>query len=162
ERTTAMADGGLVHQRWVPVRRVGLYVPGGLAAYPSSVVMNVVAAQVAGVESLAVTSPPQKDNDGWPDPTILTACELLGVDEVYAGGGAQAVGMLAYGVPGDGAANACERVDVVTGPGNCYVAGAERGVMGVVGIDAEAGRPEIAVLADATADPAFVAADLIS
>lgn len=162
ERTTAMADGGLVHQRWVPVRRVGLYVPGGLAAYPSSVVMNVVAAQVAGVESLAVTSPPQKDNDGWPDPTILAACELLGVDEVYAVGGAQAVGMLAYGVPGDDAANACEPVDVVTGPGNIYVAAAKRAVMGVVGIDAEAGTTEIVVLADATADPAFVAADLIS
>ena len=114
DRTTVMGPGALVHQRWVPVRRVGLYVPGGLAAYPSSVVMNVVAAQVAGVASLAVASPPQKDNDGWPDATILAACELLGVREVYAVGGAQAVGMFAYGVAGD-ADDACEPVDVVTG-----------------------------------------------
>nr|WP_241680563.1 histidinol dehydrogenase [Pseudactinotalea suaedae] len=164
ERTTELADGALVHQRWVPVRRVGLYVPGGLAAYPSSVVMNVVAAQVAGVESLAVTSPPQKDNDGWPEVTILAACELLGVDEVYAAGGAQAIAMLAYGVSGteDDVANRCEPVDVVTGPGNIYVAAAKRAVLGVVGIDSEAGTTEIAVLADDTADPAFVAADLVS
>lgn len=165
ERTTELAGGALVHQRWVPVRRVGLYVPGGLAAYPSSVVMNVVAAQVAGVASLAVASPPQKDNDGWPDPTILAACELLGVEEVYAVGGAQAVGMFAYGVTTDGedgALDSCEPVDVVTGPGNIYVAAAKRAVLGVVGIDAEAGTTEIAVLADAGANPAFVAADLIS
>ena len=161
DRTTEMAAGALVHQRWVPVRRVGLYVPGGLAVLPSSVVMNVVAAQVAGVASLAVASPPQKDNEGWPDSTILAACELLGVEEVYAVGGAQAIGMFAYGVTGD-ADNACEPVDVVTGPGNIYVAAAKRAVLGVVGIDAEAGTTEIAVLADATADPAFVAADLIS
>lgn len=162
ERTTELADGALVHQRWVPVRRVGLYVPGGLAAYPSSVVMNVVAAQVAGVAALAVTSPPQKDNDGWPDPTILAACELLGVDEVYAVGGAQAIGMLAYGTSGEAEADRCEPVDVVTGPGNIYVAAAKRAVLGVVGIDAEAGTTEIAVLADATADPVFVSADLLS
>lgn len=162
ERTTELADGALVHQRWIPVRRVGLYVPGGLATYPSSVVMNVVAAQVAGVESLAVASPPQKDNEGWPDVTILAACELLGVDEVYAVGGAQAVGMFAYGVVADDAAGACEPVDVVTGPGNVYVAAAKRAVMGVVGIDAEAGTTEIAVLADASADPGYVAADLVS
>src|SRR5690606_42058073 len=127
-------------------RREGLYCPAGLAGDPSSVGRNVVAAQVAGVEPLGVTSPTQKDNDGWPDPTLLAACELLGVDEVYAVGGAQAVGMLAYGVPGDDAANACEPVDVVTGPGNIYVAAAKRAVMGVVGIDAEAGTTEIAVL----------------
>lgn len=162
ERTTELGDGALVHQRWVPVHRVGLYVPGGLAAYPSSVVMNVVAAQVAGVGSLAVASPPQKDNEGWPDATILAACELLGVEEVYAVGGAQAIGMFAYGISGEDVEEACEPVDVVTGPGNIYVAAAKRAVLGVVGIDAEAGTTEIAVLADASADPAFVAADLVS
>lgn len=162
EVTTELAEGALVHQRWVPVRRVGLYVPGGLAPLASSVVMNVVAAQVAGVPSLAVASPPQKDNDGWPATTILAACELLGVDEVYAAGGAQAIGMFAYGVGGDDEANRCEAVDVVTGPGNIYVAAAKRAVLGVVGIDSEAGTTEIAVLADASADPEYVAADLIS
>ncbi|TDE90840.1 histidinol dehydrogenase [Occultella glacieicola] len=161
-RTTAFGPGARVHQRWIPVQRVGLYVPGGLAVYPSSVVMNVVAAQVAGVESLAVASPPQKDNDGLPDPTILAACALLGVDEVYAVGGAQAIGMFAYGLRSEGPEDSCEPVDVVTGPGNIYVAAAKRAVLGVVGIDAEAGTTEIAVLADAGADPRFVAADLIS
>lgn len=160
ERTTELAAGALVRQRWVPVRRVGLYVPGGLAAYPSSVVMNVVAAQVAGVEGLAVASPPQRDNDGWPDPGVLAACALLGVTEVYAVGGAQAIAMLAYGLPDTD--EPCEPVDVITGPGNVYVAAAKRAVLGVVGIDSEAGTTEIAVLADAAADPAFVAADLIS
>lgn len=162
ERTTVLADGALVHQRWAPVRRVGLYVPGGLAPLASSVVMNVVAAQVAGVESLAVASPPQKDDDGWPAATILAACELLGIDEVYAVGGSQAIGMFAYGVGGGDTENRCDPVDVVTGPGNIYVAAAKRAVMGVVGIDSEAGTTEIAVLADAGADPSFVAADLIS
>ncbi|MGQ0465952.1 MAG: histidinol dehydrogenase [Sporichthyaceae bacterium] len=151
-----VAPGGVVTERWVPVRRVGLYVPGGLLAYPSSVVMNVVPAQVAGVESLAVTSPPQADNDGWPHPVVLAACALLGVEEVYAVGGAQAVAMFAHGT------EECERVDLVTGPGNIYVASAKRLLKGIVGIDAEAGPTEIAVLADETADPAFVAADLIS
>ncbi|MFV0427475.1 MAG: histidinol dehydrogenase [Beutenbergiaceae bacterium] len=164
DTSTEMADGAWVHQRWVPVTRVGLYVPGGLAAYASSVVMNVVAAQVAGVSELAVASPPQSDNGGWPDPTTLATCALLGVQEVYAVGGAQAIGMLAYGVDGDGDGGApgCAAVDVVTGPGNVYVAAAKRAVMGTVGIDAEAGTTEIAILADAQADPAFVAADLIS
>jgi histidinol dehydrogenase len=151
-----VAPGGRVTERWVPVRRVGLYVPGGLLAYPSSVVMNVVPAQVAGVSSLAVTSPPQVDNDGWPHPVVLAACALLGVDEVYAVGGAQAVAMFAHGT------EECERVDLVTGPGNIYVASAKRLLKGIVGIDAEAGPTEIAVLADSTADPVFVAADLIS
>lgn len=168
DRTTEVAPGGIVHQRWIPVTRVGLYVPGGLAVYPSSVVMNVVPAQVAGVDSLAVTSPPQADNGGWPAPAILAACALLGVDEVYAAGGAGAVGMFAYGVTTTGpdgevdAANTCAPVDVVTGPGNIYVAAAKRAVLGEVGIDSEAGTTEIAVLADDTATPAWVAADLIS
>ncbi|WP_129339211.1 histidinol dehydrogenase [Cellulomonas endophytica] len=165
ERTVQVAPGATVRQRWLPVRRVGLYVPGGLAVYPSSVVMNVVAAQEAGVASLAVASPPQKDHDGRPDPVVLATCALLGVDEVYAVGGAQAVAMLAYGAAGQTAADGatlCEPVDVITGPGNVYVAAAKRLVRGVVGIDSEAGPTEIAVLADATADPDHVAADLVS
>ena len=159
-----LGPGAQVRQRWIPVRRVGLYVPGGLAVYPSSVVMNVVPAQEAGVASLAVTSPPRPESGGLPHPTILAACALLGIDEVYAAGGAQAIAMLAYGVTGrapDGEA-LCEPVDVITGPGNQYVAAAKRLVMGVVGIDSEAGPTEIAVLADETADPRHVAADLIS
>ncbi|UFU05107.1 histidinol dehydrogenase [Ruania halotolerans] len=164
--TTSLAPGAEVRQRWVPVGRVGLYVPGGLAALVSSVVMNVVPAQVAGVRSIAVASPPQKENDGLPDATILAACALLGVDEVYAVGGAQAIGMFAYGVSATGAEadelSTCAPVDVVTGPGNIYVAAAKRAVLGVVGIDSEAGTTEIAVLADESADPQLVAADLIS
>ena len=154
----AVVPGGTVTERWIPVQRVGLYVPGGLAVYPSSVVMNVVPAQVAGVESIAVFSPAQKEFGGLPHPTILAACALLGVDEVYAVGGAQAVALAAYG----DAEHGIEPVDVVTGPGNVYVAAAKRLVRGVVGIDGEAGPTEIAVLADHTADPVHVAADLIS
>jgi histidinol dehydrogenase len=165
EHTTVLADGAEVRQRWIPVQRVGLYAPGGLAVYPSSVIMNVVAAQEAGVPALAVASPPQRDSAGLPHPTILAACALLGVDEVYAVGGAQAVAMFAYGAagsePGDGDV-LCEPVDVITGPGNVYVAAAKRLVRGVVGIDAEAGPTEIAVLADDTADADHVALDLIS
>jgi histidinol dehydrogenase len=153
-----VVPGGTVTERWVPVRRVGLYVPGGLAVYPSSVVMNVVPAQVAGVESIAVFSPAQKEFGGLPHPTVLAACGLLGVDEVYAVGGAQAIALAAYGDTG----LSIEPVDVITGPGNVYVAAAKRLVRGVVGIDAEAGPTEIAVLADGTADPVHVAADLIS
>lgn len=163
--TVQVAPGAQVRQRWVPVGRVGLYVPGGLAVYPSSVVMNVVAAQEAGVASLAVASPPQREGGGLPHPTILAACALLGVDEVYAVGGAQAVAMLAYGASGETPQDGdvlCEPVDVVTGPGNVFVAAAKRLVRGVVGIDAEAGPTEIAILADATADAGHVAADLIS
>lgn len=160
-----LAPGAQVRQRWIPVRRVGLYVPGGLAVYPSSVVMNVVAAQEAGVGSLAVASPPQLSGGGLPDATVMATCALLGIDEVYAVGGAQAVAMFAYGAAGsepqDGA-QLCEPVDIVTGPGNVYVAAAKRLVRGVVGIDAEAGPTEIAILADAGADPTHVAADLIS
>lgn len=163
--TVELAPGAQVRQRWVPVRRVGLYVPGGLAVYPSSVVMNVVAAQAAGVGSLAVASPPQKDQDGLPDPVVLATCALLDIDEVYAVGGAQAIAMFAYGAAGteelDGQ-TLCEPVDVVTGPGNVYVAAAKRLVRGIVGIDAEAGPTEIAILADGTADANHVAADLVS
>lgn len=163
--TVEIGPGAQVRQRWIPVRRVGLYAPGGLAVYPSSVVMNAVAAQEAGVPGLALASPPQQDNDGLPHPTILAACALLGVDEVYAVGGAQAVAMFAYGAAGTEPQDGemlCEPVDVVTGPGNVFVAAAKRLVRGVVGIDAEAGPTEIAVLADGTADPRHVASDLIS
>ncbi|NMR20593.1 histidinol dehydrogenase [Cellulomonas fimi] len=163
--TVDVAPGARVRQRWVPVGRVGLYVPGGLAVYPSSVVMNVVPAQEAGVRSLVVASPPQRDNDGLPNATVLAACALLGVEEVYAVGGAQAVAMLAYGAAGSEPQDGewlCEPVDVITGPGNVYVAAAKRLVRGVVGIDAEAGPTEIAVLADGTADADHVAADLVS
>jgi histidinol dehydrogenase len=157
-----VVPGGTVTEKWIPVERVGLYVPGGLAVYPSSVVMNVVPAQEAGVDSLVVCSPPQKEFGGLPHPTILAACELLGVTEVYAVGGAQAIALLAYGEPGSEEVAPIEPVDVVTGPGNIYVAAAKRLLRGVIGIDAEAGPTEIAVLADDTADPSHVAADLIS
>jgi histidinol dehydrogenase len=157
DTVTQVVPGGTVSERWVPVGRVGLYVPGGLAVYPSSVVMNVVPAQLAGVASLAVASPPQKEFGGLPHPAVLAACALLGVGEVYAVGGAQAVAMFAYG-----AGDACRAVDLVTGPGNIYVTAAKRLLRGVIGIDSEAGPTEIAILADSTADPVHVAADLIS
>ncbi|WP_282785198.1 MULTISPECIES: histidinol dehydrogenase [unclassified Nocardia] len=161
DATTEVVPGGTVTERWVPVERVGLYVPGGNAVYPSSVVMNVVPAQAAGVESLVVASPPQARCGGLPHPTILAAAKLLGVEEVWAVGGAQAVALLSYGgTDTDGAQLA--PVDMITGPGNIYVTAAKRLCRGLVGIDAEAGPTEIAILADATADPAHVAADLIS
>jgi histidinol dehydrogenase len=162
DRTTQVAPGGTVTERWVPVERVGLYVPGGLAVYPSSVVMNVVPAQEAGVEQIAVTSPAQKDFGGLPHPTILAACALLGVDEVYAVGGAQAVAMFAYGARDAEGTLVVPGVDIVTGPGNIYVAAAKRLLKGVIGIDSEAGPTEIGILADDTADARSVAADLIS
>lgn len=152
-----LADGARVGLRNVPVSRVGLYVPGGLAPLASSVIMNVVPAQVAGVASIAVASPPQREFGGLPHPSILALCHLLGVDEVYAAGGSQAIAMFAYGVEG-----LCEPVSLITGPGNIYVVAAKRLVRGIVGIDSEAGPTEIAIVADDTADPAFVAADLIS
>ncbi|MGK8508453.1 histidinol dehydrogenase [Nocardia asiatica] len=161
DKTTEVVPGGTVTERWVPVERVGLYVPGGNAVYPSSVVMNVVPAQTAGVGSLVVASPPQARFGGLPHPTILAAAQLLGVDEVWAVGGAQGVALLSYGgVDTDGAQ--LEPVDLITGPGNIYVTAAKRLCRGLVGIDAEAGPTEIAILADATADPVHVAADLIS
>ena len=156
DAVTDLAPGARVTHRKVPVGRVGLYVPGGLAPLVSSVLMNVVPAQVAGVPSIALASPPQKEFGGLPQPTILAACALLGVDEVYAVGGAQAIAMFAYGV------DPCERVDMVTGPGNIYVVTAKRLLKGQVGIDSEAGPTEIAILADETAEAAYVAADLIS
>ncbi|GGZ66342.1 histidinol dehydrogenase [Streptomyces subrutilus] len=159
EHTTQVVPGGTVTEKWIPVERVGLYAPGGRSVYPSSVVMNVVPAQEAGVESIALASPPQKEFGGLPHPTILAACALLGVDEVYAAGGAVAVAMFAYGTTGP---DGCPPVNMVTGPGNIWVAAAKRYFTGRIGIDTEAGPTEIAVLADATADPVHVAADLIS
>ena len=155
---TTLGNGASVIQRWQPVARVGLYVPGGKAVYPSSVVMNVVPAQVAGVSSIALASPAQKQFEGSVHPTILAAAGLLGVDEVYAMGGAGAIGALAYGVPSID----LEPVQVITGPGNVYVAAAKRLVRGVAGIDSEAGPTEILVIADVTANPRLVAADLVS
>lgn len=156
--TTTLSDGATVTEVFLPIERVGLYVPGGVAVYPSSVLMNVIPAQEAGAESLVVATPPQAEFNGQPHPTILAACHLLGVEEVWAVGGAQAVALLAYGDDTEG----LEPVDIVTGPGNIYVTAAKRVVNGVVGIDAEAGPSEIAVLADNTADPVMVAYDLIS
>jgi histidinol dehydrogenase len=153
---TRLGDGAVVTHRKVPIERVGLYVPGGLAPLVSSVVMNVVPAQVAGVRSIALSSPPQKNTGGLPEPTIMAACELLGVDEVYSVGGAQAIGMFAHG------AGPCRPVNLITGPGSIYVVAAKRLVRGTVAIDSEAGPTEIAILADDSADPAYVAADLIS
>ncbi|MEO7147150.1 MAG: histidinol dehydrogenase, partial [Terrimesophilobacter sp.] len=157
-QTTTLGTGAIVEQRWQPIRRAGFYVPGGKAVYPSSVIMNVVPAQVAGVSSLALVSPAQEAFGGSVHPTILGVASVLGVDEVYALGGAGAIGALAYGVPGLG----LEPVDVISGPGNVYVAAAKRLVRGVVGIDAEAGPTEILVIADDDADPVLVAADLVS
>ncbi|MFD6860365.1 histidinol dehydrogenase [Rhodococcus sp. NPDC060090] len=161
DTVTEVVPGGTVTERWVPVDRVGLYVPGGNAVYPSSVVMNVVPAQAAGVESLVIASPPQKDFGGLPHPTILAAAALLGVDEVWAVGGGQGIALLSYGgTDTDGAELA--PVDMITGPGNIYVTAAKRLCRSVVGIDAEAGPTEIAILADHTADAVHVAADMIS
>jgi histidinol dehydrogenase len=161
DTTTQVVPGGTVTERWVPVARVGLYAPGGLAVYPSSVVMNVVPAQAAGVEGLVVCSPPQQEFGGRPHPLILAAAELLGVDEVWAVGGAQAVALLAYGGT-DTDGTPLDPVDTVTGPGNVFVTAAKRVLRGRIGIDSEAGTTEIGILADHTADPVHVAADLIS
>lgn len=153
--TTQVVPGGSVTEKWVPVERVGLYAPGGRSVYPSSVIMNAVPAQEAGVASMALASPPQRLR-GLPHPTILAACALLGIDEVYAVGGAQAVAMFAHGT------ESCAPANMVTGPGNIWVAAAKRYFTGKIGIDTEAGPTEIAILADETADPVHVASDLIS
>ena len=157
ETRTTVVDGGVVTEKWIPVDRVGLYVPGGRAVYPSSVLMNVIPAQIAKVQSIAVASPPQKEFGGLPHPTILATCALLGITEVYAVGGAQAIALFGYGMKG-----VAQKCDLVTGPGNIYVAAAKRALRGVIGIDSEAGPTEIAILADESALAADVAADLIS
>ena len=156
-KISELEAGATVTEKWIPVDRVGLYVPGGRAVYPSSVLMNVIPAQIAKVPSIAVATPPQVDNGGWPNSTILATCELLGIDEVYAIGGAQAIALFAYGMSG-----VCEKADMVTGPGNIYVAAAKRALRGLIGIDSEAGPTEIAILADKSAIAADVATDLIS
>ncbi len=153
---TTVAGGARVTERYVPVGRAGVYVPGGLTAYPSSVIMNVVPAQAAGVREIAVASPPRPSGDGAPAAAVLAACALLGIEEVHAAGGAQAIAMFAYGTAD------CAAADVVTGPGNIYVTAAKRLLRGVVGTDAEAGPTEIAIIADHTTDPGFVAADLVA
>ena len=155
--STTVVDGGIVTEKWIPVDRVGLYVPGGRAVYPSSVMMNVIPAQIAKVSSIAVASPPQKEFGGLPHPTILATCALLGITEVYAVGGAQAIALFGYGMK-----DLCQKCDLVTGPGNIYVAAAKRALRGIIGIDSEAGPTEIAILADETARASDVAADLIS
>jgi histidinol dehydrogenase len=156
ESVTSVAPGSTVTERYVPVGRAGVYVPGGLVVYPSSVVMNVIPAQAAGVGEIAVASPPQADRGGLPHPAVLGACALLGITEVHAVGGAQAIAMLGYGTAD------CAPADVITGPGNVYVAAAKRLLSGRVAVDAEAGPTEIAIIADHTANPAFIAADLVA
>ena len=153
-----LASGALVHQRYQPVDSVGLYVPGGKAVYPSSVIMNVVPAQVAGVPRLVVATPAQKDFGGRPHPTVLATAALLGVDEVLCIGGPAAVAAFAYGLPQIDFAG----VNLVTGPGNIYVAAAKRALRGTIGIDSEAGTTEILVIADGKADARLIAFDLVS
>lgn len=157
-----VVDGGEIEERWVPVDRVGLYVPAGRAVYPSSVVMNVVPAQIAGVKSIALASPPQKENAGWPNEIVLATCALLGVTEIYAMGGAQAIAAFAFGIKDKNGSEISAPVDIVTGPGNIYVAAAKRALRGIIGIDSEAGPTEIAIVADESANAGEVAADLIS
>ncbi len=147
-------DGVVLGQRFAPIERVGLYVPGGKAAYPSSVLMNVIPAQVAGVDAIHLASPPGAD--GLPHPLVLAAARLLEVESVYAVGGAQAIGAFAYGT------ESIPKVDKIAGPGNAYVTAAKKLVYGRVAVDSLAGPSEIVVLADESADPAFVAADLLS
>lgn len=162
ENRIEVVSGGVVTQRWVPVDRVALYVPGGKAVYPSSVMMNVIPAQIAGVKSIAILSPAQREQNGWPHPTILAAAKILGVDEIYALGGAVAIAAAAYGVKDSSGRMSMEPADMVTGPGNIYVAAAKRALRGLIGIDSEAGPTEIAIIADESADPVAVATDLIS
>jgi histidinol dehydrogenase len=157
-----VVDGGEIEERWVPVDRVGLYVPAGRAVYPSSVVMNVVPAQIAGVKSIALASPPQKENAGWPNEIVLATCALLGINEIYAMGGAQAIAAFAFGIKDENGIEISAPVDIVTGPGNIYVAAAKRALRGIIGIDSEAGPTEIAIVADESANAGEVAADLIS
>lgn len=162
DSTVQVATGARVTERWVPVDRVALYVPGGRAVYPSSVMMNVIPAQIANVPSIAILSPAQLENDGWPHPTILATAALLGINEIYSLGGAMAIAAAAYGVRDEAGKTVMEPADMVTGPGNIYVAAAKRALRGVIGIDSEAGPTEIAIIADGQADSKSVAADLIS
>ena len=162
EKSVIVSEGATVTERWVPVDRVALYVPGGRAVYPSSVMMNVIPAQIAEVPSIALLSPAQQSNDGWPHPTILATAALLGIDEIYSLGGAIAIAAAAFGIKDSNGQTVMEAADMVTGPGNIYVAAAKRALRGRIGIDSEAGPTEIAIIADESADPRAVAADLIS
>lgn len=153
-----LGKGATVSQRWQPVDSVGLYVPGGKAVYPSSVVMNVVPAQVAGVPRLAIATPGQREFGGRPHPSVLATAELLGVDEIYCMGGPAAIAAFAYGLPDV----PLEPVRMVTGPGNIFVAAAKRALRGTIGIDSEAGTTEILIVADSSSDPRLIAYDLIS
>jgi len=158
ETSVELAPGATVRQRWQPVDSVGLYVPGGKAVYPSSVIMNVVPAQVAGVPRLAIATPAQAEFGNRPHPVVLATAAMLGVTEVYNIGGPAAVAAFAYGVP----QIPLERVAMVTGPGNIYVAAAKRALRGVIGIDSEAGTTEILIVADESADARLIAFDLVS
>ena len=151
---TTTAEGTMLGQKITPLERVGVYVPGGKAVYPSSVLMNIVPARTAGVDRIIMTTPPGRD--GRVNPATLVAAHLAGVDEVYKVGGAQAIGALAYGT------QSIRKVDKIVGPGNIFVALAKKAVYGHVSIDSIAGPSEILVLADETADPRYVAADLLS
>jgi len=156
--TTSLSPTGKVHQRWQPIDSVGLYVPGGKAVYPSSVVMNVVPAQVAGVKNLSIVTPGQKNFNGRPHPTVLAAAALLGVKDVFNVGGPAAIAALAHGIP----EISMEPVSMITGPGNIFVTAAKRALRGLVGIDSEAGTTEILIIADSSANAEFVASDLLS
>ena len=151
---TTKPDGSILGQRITPLERAGVYVPGGKAAYPSSVLMNVVPAKVAGVSEIIMTTPPGKD--GKVNPGTLVAADLAGVDRIYKAGGAQAIAAMAFGT------ESIPKVDKIIGPGNIFVALAKKAVFGYVSIDSVAGPSEILVLADNTADPRYVAADLLS
>ena len=156
--TVEVASGAKVSQRWQPVDSVGLYVPGGKAVYPSSVIMNVVPAQVAGVPRMVIATPGQAEFSGRPHPTVLATAKILGITEVYAIGGPAAVAAFAFGVR----SLDLLPVSLVTGPGNIFVAAAKRALRGRIGIDSEAGTTEILVLADRTADARLIAFDLVS
>lgn len=147
-------DGSILGQRFTPIEIAGTYVPGGKAAYPSSVLMNIIPAKVAGVSRIVMVTPPGKD--GKVNPGTLVSADIAGVDEIYKVGGAQAIGALAFGT------ESVPKVDKITGPGNIFVALAKKAVYGNVGIDSLAGPSEIVVLADESANPRYVAADLLS
>jgi histidinol dehydrogenase len=153
-----LGGGASVQQRWQPIESVGLYVPGGRAIYPSSVIMNVVPAKVAGVERLVVATPGQKEFGGRPHPTVLATAGILGIKNILNVGGPAAIAAFAYGIPQIDFAP----VDLVTGPGNIFVAAAKRVLRGTIGIDSEAGTTEILILADSSANAKFIAYDLIS
>ena len=151
---TSEADGTFLGQKVTPIQKAGVYVPGGKAAYPSSVLMNIIPAKVAGVEKIVMTTP--CSSEGVVNPAVLVAANEAGADEIYKVGGAQAIGALAFGT------ESIPKVDKIVGPGNIYVALAKKAVYGHVNIDSVAGPSEILIIADKTANPRYVAADLLS